>query len=257
MLEKIKHYFRDELWNFPLSREKGWRAFWVKWLRIGYLAGRGFYQDKCSLSASSLTYYTLMSIVPILAMAFAISRAFGYNEVLRAELLQRFQDQNAALVVIFNYADLFLEQARGGLIAGVGLLILFLTVALLLSNLEGILNEIWGVKKLRSWKRIASDYFTLMLIAPVLFVIASSTSVFVVDLFEIGIRALPFSLWAISWLLFLVNLIPYCLFWILFTLIYIVMPNIKVHFRSACLGGSFQRASMSSSNGSTSISRSE
>ncbi len=239
MLQKIKSYFRDGLWNFPLSQERGLRRFGLKWLRIGYLAGRGFVQDKCSLGASSLTYYTLMSIVPLIAMAFAIARGFGYDEMLRAELLQRFQDQNAALVEIFKYADTFLEQARGGVIAGIGVVILFLTVALLLSNLEGILNHVWGVKKLRSWRRILSDYFALMLIGPVFFVFASSTSVFIVDFLEIGIRTLPISLWAMSWLLFLVNVVPYCLFWILFTFIYLFMPNTKVHFRSAGLAGLF------------------
>lgn len=239
MLDKIKHYFRDELWNFPLSREKGWRRFRLKWLRISYLAARGFYQDKCSLSASSLTYYTLMSIVPILAMAFAIAQGFGYHETFKAELLQRFQDQNAAFTELFKYADTFLEQARGGVIAGVGLVILFLAVTLLLINLEGILNHIWGVKKLRTWRRIISDYFALMLIGPIFFVVASSMAVFIVDHLEIGIRALPLTPWAITWLLFLVNVVPYCLFWILFTFIYLFMPNTKVHFRSACLAGLF------------------
>lgn len=239
MFAKIKYYFSETLWNFPLSQEAGIRRFKVKWLRIAYLATRGFYQDKCSLSASSLTYYTLMSIVPVLAMAFAIARGFGYHEVLRKELLERFPDQNAAFVELFKYAETFLEQAQGGVIAGVGLVILFLTVALLLSNLEGILNHIWGIHELRPWKRILSDYFALMLIAPIFFVVASSMAVFVVEYLEIGIRALPISGWAISWLLFLINLVPYCLFWILFTFLYLFMPNTHVHFRSAAIAGLF------------------
>ena len=239
MLQKIKHYFSETLWNFPLSQEKGFRRFWLKWLRITYLSLRGFYQDKCSLSASSLTYYTVMSIVPVIAMAFAVARGFGYHDTLRSELLERFPDQNTALVEIFKYADSFLEQARGGVIAGVGLVILFLTVALLLSNLEGILNQIWGVKNLRSWKRIISDYFALMLIGPILFVVASSMAVFIVEYLEIGIRVLPISAWAVSWLLFLVNLVPYGLFWLLFTFLYFVMPNTHVRFRSAALAGLF------------------
>src|SRR5579872_2827647 len=110
-MEKIKNYFREELWNFPLSQEKGWRRFKFKWLRIAYLSAKGFYQDNCATNASSLTYYTLMSIVPVIAMFFAIARGFGYHENLRQSLLQRFEDQSAALVAIFDYADKFLEQA--------------------------------------------------------------------------------------------------------------------------------------------------
>ncbi len=178
-----------------------------------------------------------MSIVPVLAMALAIARGFGYSELLRQELFNRFQDQNEALTQIFQYADNFLDQAKSGIIAGFGFALLFLTVILLLRNLEGILNGIWGVKKLRSWRRVLTDYFAVVLIAPVIFVIASSVSVFVVDILEKGIRLLPASLWAISWLLFLVHLVPYCLFALFFTFLYLFMPNTKVHFASALLGG--------------------
>ncbi len=237
-MDKFRNYFCEELWNFPLSKEKGWRRFRFKWLRIAYLSVRGFYRDKCTLNASSLTYYTLMSIVPVIAMFFAIARGFGYHENLRRDLLERFQDQNAALVAIFDYADKFLEQARGGVIAGIGLIILFWSVTFLLFSLEGILNQIWGVK-MRSWRRIFSDYFALMLIAPVLFLLASSITVFVVDQIEIGIRALHLPGWGVSGLLFLVNILPYGLFCLLFTFIYLFLPNAKVHFRSAFVGGLF------------------
>ena len=237
-MEKIKHYFREEIWNFPLRKEKGWNHFKFKWLRIGYLSMRGFYRDKCTLSASSLTYYTLMSIVPVLAMAFAIAQGFGYQDVFRRQLLQSFQDQNATFIQLFDYADKFLDQARGGVVAGVSLIILFWSVALLLNSLEDILNQIWGAK-MRSWRRILSDYFASMFIAPFLFLLASSITVFVVDQLENGIRLLPLPFWGISLLLFLVNLLPYGLFWIFFTFIYLFLPNAKVHLRSAMLGGLF------------------
>jgi len=239
MLDKIKHYFGSSLWNLPLSQEKGGRRFWIKWIRISYLSVRGFYQDKCSLSASSLTYYTLMSIVPVFAMAFAIARGFGYHEVLKHQLLNRFQNQNMALNEAFKYSDTFLAEMRGGLIAGIGLAILFLTVALLISNLEAILNQIWRAKNFRTWQRILGDYFALILVGPVFFIIASSTTVFVVDRLEILIKALPFPDWTIHSLSFLANLIPYCLFWIFFTFIYLFIPNTKVRLRSASLAGLF------------------
>lgn len=242
MLRNFRTYFREALWNFPLSQETGFRHFWLKWLRISYLALRGFFRDKCSLSASSLTYYTIMSIVPILALALAIARGFGYQEKLQAEMLHRFPDQEVAFTELFKYASTLLEQAKGGIIAGVGLGLLFLTVALLLHNLEGILNHIWGVKKQRRWQRIASDYFAIMLIAPIFFIFASSVTVFVVESIEKGIEVLPISKWAISWLLFLVNLIPYGLFGFLFTFLYLVMPNTQVSFRSASIAGIFAGA---------------
>lgn len=237
MWERIDQFFSEDLWNFPLSQEKGWRRFRFKWLRIFYLAGRGFFQDRCSLSASSLTYYTLMSIVPVLAMAFAVAGGFGYHDLFRKSVLDSFREQSAALTEIFAYADKFLDQAKGGIVAGIGFVVLFWTVALLLSSLETILNEIWGVKTLRSWRRILSDYFALMLIGPFLFILASSATVFIVGELQLLIRSSPQIPFASSALLFLASMIPYCLFWFLFSFVYIFMPNAKVKFVSALWGG--------------------
>jgi membrane protein len=149
MLNGMKRYLSEGLWNFSLSRETGRRRFLFKWLRVSYLACKRFYSDRCPLSASSLTYYTLMSLVPMLAMALAVSRGFGYSELMRQQLLERFQEQNEVLNKLFDYADLFLEQAKGGVIAGFGVAILFLTVALFLSNLESILKKKMKIKKKR------------------------------------------------------------------------------------------------------------
>lgn len=239
MYERARRFFQEDLWNFPLREQRGWRRFCFKWLRIAYLSIHGFYQDKCSLSASSLTYYTLMSIVPVLAMSFAIAGGFGYNDYLRQQILQQFQEHNAAFTELFSYSDKFLEQARGGLVAGIGFIILFWTVCLLLNNLEAILNHIWGVKNNRSWRRIFSDYFALMVIGPFFFLLFSSITVFVVGKLAAAIKLLPLFSGAISLLLFLVNLLPYCLFWIFFSFIYLFMPNVKVHLSSAFWGGFF------------------
>lgn len=237
MFEKIKHYFSESLWNFPLAKEMGTRFLFFKWLRIFTLAGRGFVRDKCSINASSLTYYTLMSIVPMLAMGIAIARGFGFHETFRADVLNRFQEQNTAFIEMFHYADAFLEEARSGIIAGFGVGILLITVALLFTNLEKILNHIWGVRKLRSWKRILTDYFAIMLIAPIFFLIANSISVFVINRFEMGIRSLSLSTSVSATIHFLVGLLPYGLFWVLFSFIYIFMPNTKVRIASAFVGG--------------------
>ena len=237
MYEKILRYFREDLWNFSLSQEKGFRYFFFKVLRILSLAIRGFFRDRCALHASSLTYYTVMASVPTLAIAFAISGAFGYHDDLRRRLLQHFAQNRDVLEIVFSFVDRMIDQAKGGLIAGIGLLILFWSVIQLLSNLESAMNEVWKVKKLRTWRRILSDYFALMLLGPLFFVIASSTAVFLVHKLSIGIHDLNLHAFLSGLLLFIVQLMPYCLFWFLFAFIYLFMPNTRVSFSSALLGG--------------------
>lgn len=235
MIEKVTRYFKETLWNFSIDQKKGMERFSKKWLRILYLSIRSFYLQS-TYSASSLTYFTLMSIVPLLALILAVFRGFGLHDLFQKQLLSRFPDQTEAFSQIFKYADVFLKKATGGIIAAFGFGVLFLSVLFLLHNLEEILNRLWNVKKHRNWKRILTDYFAILLILPIFFVIASTMTVFAVEYLESGLRFLHVSRWLIGWLSLIVNVLPYCLFWLLFLIIYVFMPNTKVRFRSAAIG---------------------
>lgn len=237
MFKKVKRYFSETLWNFSLHEKRGIDHFFFKWLRVFFLSMRRFWQNQCAMRASSLTYYTIMSIVPVLALAFLIAEKLGFYDRFREQMLSRFPDQQVAFLELFHYADNLLAHTRGGIVAGFGIFVLVLTVILLLSSLESALNYIWDVKQFRTWWRILTDYLALMFLAPLGFVIANSISIFVVHLSENVIRHLPLSEGAIRWLIVLINWIPYALFWLFFTFLYYVMPNVKVRFRSALVAG--------------------
>jgi len=237
MVHKIRRYLLEELWNFPLRKEKGARRFLFKSLRISVLAVREFFQDQCMLHASSLTYYTIMATVPILALSFAIARGFGFHDYLHERILLYFEQNRDILLQILSFVDNMIEQARGGIIAGIGIVVLFWSITQLLSNLEQSMNQIWKVKKLRSWRRIFTDYFALMLIAPCLFLLSTSASVFFVRKVAEGVALLHLNLFFSQLLLFIAKLVPYCLFWFLFAFVYVFMPNRRVPISSAFLGG--------------------
>jgi len=237
MFKKVKSYFSEDLWNFPLKNEKGTRKFMLKWLRIPYLTIKGFVQNNCGMAVSSLTYYTLLSVVPLLAMTVAFARAIGLQEHFREELIVRFQEHALALNAIFAYADSFINEVKGGVFASLGVGALLITAVFLLSDFERILNQIWGVKKRRSLNRWITDYLILLLIVPILFVGANSLMVFISKYLEIIFHELSIGDPFIDPLLFSVRLIPYGLFWGLFSFVYFFVPNIKVRFGSACIGG--------------------
>jgi membrane protein len=172
-----------------------------------------------------------MSIVPTLAIIFAIARGFGFQDYLRTELLQKFPDQQEAFTQFIALAEKVIEQTHGGLLAAFGVLLLFWSVTQLLGSMEETFNRIWSVDKVRSWKRIFSDYFILLLIAPFFFIVSSSILVFVMEYVDVWIVRLHLS--AVSPL---IRLIPSILFWIFFTFLYLFMPNTKVRLRSALIG---------------------
>jgi len=236
-ISKFFAFIRIDIWRIRLDDLPFGKSFLIKQLRMIILAFRGYNEDRCLLRASSLTFYTLLSIVPVAAMFFGIAKGFGFEKRLEKELFERFPGQEEVLSQVINFANSLLEQTRGGLIAGIGMLVLFWSVLKVLGHIEMALNDIWEIKKQRSWVRKFTDYLSIMLISPILVLMSGSVTVFITSQVT-QITQKVALLGAISPLIFsLLTLTPYVLIWALFTILYIIMPNTKVNFKAGLLGG--------------------
>jgi membrane protein len=240
ILEYITKFFafiRVDIWRIRLADLPFGKSFVLRQLRIIILAIRSYDEDRCLLRASSLTFYTLLSIVPILAMFFGVAKGFGFEKRLERELFDKFPGQEEILNQVINFATSLLEQTRGGVIAGIGLLVLFWSVLKVLGHIEMAFNDIWEIKEDRSWGRKFSDYLAIMLLAPILILLSGSATVFITtrvtqitqEVALLGVLSPLIS--------FLLKLIPYVLIWIVFTILYIIMPNTRVSFKAGFLGG--------------------
>ena len=231
-------FIRKDIWRIRLADLPFGQSFLIRQARIILLAFRGFLEDRCLLRASSLTFYTLLSIVPVVAMFFGVAKGFGFERRLKIELFDRFPGQEDILNQVINFANSLLEQTRGGgVIAGVGLLVLFWSVLKVLGHIEMALNDIWEIKKQRSWARKFSDYLSIILISPILVLMSGSVTVFI-ETQVTQITQKVSLLEAINPLISsLLQLAPYVLIWALFTILYIIMPNTKVKFKAGLLGG--------------------
>jgi membrane protein len=240
ILEYITKFFafiRVDIWRIRLADLPFGKSFVLRQLRIIILAIRSYDEDRCLLRASSLTFYTLLSIVPILAMFFGVAKGFGFEKRLERELFDKFPGQEEILNQVINFATSLLEQTRGGVIAGIGLLVLFWSVLKVLGHIEMAFNDIWEIKEDRSWGRKFSDYLAIMLLAPILILLSGSATVFITtrvtqitqEVALLGVLSPLIS--------FLLKLIPYVLIWIVFTILYIIMPNTRVSFKAGVLGG--------------------
>jgi len=237
MLSKIINFLKIDIWRIRLKNYPRRKSFFLKQLRIIVLAVRGFAEDKCKFRASALTFYTLLSVVPVIAMMFGIAKGFGLEKRVETELLQKMQGQEEAAKKVIDFANSLLENASGGFIAGVGVVFLFWAIIKVLSNIENSFNDIWGVKIPRSIARKFSDYLSMILLCPFLLIIAGSATVVISSQVRVVIQ--QFSVFnAIGPLiLFLLKLLPYGTIWFMFTFVFIFMPNTKVKLRSAILGG--------------------
>jgi membrane protein len=229
-----------DIWRIRLEDLPFGKSFLIKQLRIFLLTMRGFDEDKCFTRASSLTFYTLLSIVPVMAMLFGVAKGFGFENLLKDELRQlviTLPGQEKVLTKVIEYAESLLETTKGGVIAGIGLVLLFWSVVKVLSHIEASLNDIWEIKEARSWGRKFSDYLAVMLISPMLILVSSSATVFITSQITQLTEQIKL-LGMISPFIFLsFKLIPYLLIWILFTVIYVLMPNTKVSLKAGLLAG--------------------
>jgi len=230
-------FLKADIWRIRTSKLSTQKSFWIRQLRIILLAIRGFGEDKCQLRASALTFYSLLSVVPVVAMAFGIAKGFGFERLLERQLGENLQGQQEVLERIIGFANTLLENARGGLIAGVGVAVLFWTVIKLLGNIEKSFNDIWGIKTPRTMGRKFSDYLSVMLICPFLLIMASSVTVLITNYVTLIVEHLSFLGPLAGTIILSIKILPYGVIWIVFTFMYFFMPNTKVTLKSALLAG--------------------
>jgi len=159
MLDLLKR-FNHIIWNTPLSEISKGKTFIFKQLRIIVLAARGFSNDKVSMRASALTFYSLLSVIPIAAIVFAIAKGFGLDQTLQNLIVEKNQSEQEVLSWLLQNARIAIEKTSGGYIAGIGIIILFWSVMSLLNHIESSFNHIWQIRSARPWLRKFTDYLT-------------------------------------------------------------------------------------------------
>lgn len=237
MVARAIKFLKTDIWRMRLKDYPRSKSFFLKNLRIVLLAGRGFIEDKCKFRASALTYFSLLSIVPVIAMMFGVAKGFGLEGKVREQILKNMEGQEEIARRIINWADNLLSSASGGFMVGIGVIVLFWSIIKVLSNIEHSFNDIWGVKKPRSFNRKLSDYLSMMLICPILVILASTATLTISSQIQVFIQKVPFfePIWPLVSMM--LKMTPYVTLWIAFTFVFIFMPNTKVRFRSALLAG--------------------
>ena len=230
-------YCNEKLW-LPRSRDlPWWKRIPVNTVRVIILTARRFIQNQCTLKASALTFYTLFAIVPILALIFGIAKGFGLEKLLMEKIHAMASDYPAIAEKIIHFSDTMLRNAKGGLVAGIGVLLLIWSAIKLMGSIEANLNEIWGVRQGRSLIRKITDYATILIICPILLLTAGSGVVFAAAKMDSILTALPGGEYAGLLIRLGQGFFPLLITWLVFSFIYLTIPNTKVKWKSALIAG--------------------
>jgi len=239
MIEKIKTFVKRiirflsyDIWRLSKKDRSSKKIGFYNIVKAFILAIRNIDGQQLSTRASALTYSTLLSLVPLLAVLFAIARGFGFQNIVKSQLFSYFEGQQEMLEKSMAFIDKSIEYAQSGIFVGIGVILLLYTVINLLSSIEDNFNKIWQVKKGRTYYRMFTDYLALIIIAPVFLICNAGINVLLNTTAEqqylLGLVMSP-----------IMKVVPFLITILLFTILYIYIPNTKVKFKSALLGGIF------------------
>ena len=234
LLARTIRFVTYDIWRITENEVSGLKEIYINIIKTVILAVRGFQSENLQTKASALTYSTLLSIVPLLAVLLGIAKGFGFQGTVRQELFDYFPGHEMELNKAFEFVESYLAQAQGGVIIGVGLILLFYTVINLISSVEDTFNDIWQIQKSRPWYRKISDYLALFLVLPVLMTASSGLSIFMSTLQNSFLGQYLFFTPLVE--LFL-HIAPYIITTLAFTGLYVSLPNTKVRFVNGLVAG--------------------
>lgn len=234
MMSNLMHFLKVDIWRVQRDEVSAVRFFFYKLLKMLLLTVEWFLDKKMFVAAASLTYSTLLAIVPIIAVVFAIARGFGYNIYIEQWFRDSLSSQPQAAEIIISFVNSYLIHTKSGVFLGIGLLFMLWTVIMLIDNIEQVFNDIWQVNKPRSIYRTITDYTSMFFLAPIGIVVSSGLTLAVTSFAGNNLS----ETYVLGPLLrFLIDLTPFLLMSAVFVFLYVFMPNTKVNFSSAIVPG--------------------
>ena len=237
MALQLSKFIQEDIWmmsdkNLSLVQRTG-----INIIKTILLAIQGFKYDDCPLRASALTLYTLLSIVPVIALLFGVAKGFGFEKKLEEHLLEQASEHDTMMLQLIEFSQNMLSSTKGGVVAGIGIIVLFWSVIKVIGNIEESFNHIWKINKDRPLGRKLSDYLSLMMLAPVLLIASSSITVFIKTKITWFIEVIHLPEFGTKLVLFAMSFSPLLIMTILFSFIFIFMPNQKISMKAGIVAG--------------------
>ncbi|MBR5393316.1 MAG: YihY/virulence factor BrkB family protein [Prevotella sp.] len=233
LFKRLYQFLKVDIWQVQREDISPFRYLLYEIIKKVLLAVEYFTTKRMVDSAAALTYSTLLAIVPIMAVVFAIARGFGYNKYIETWFREALSSQPQVAEAIIGFVNSYLVHTKSGIFLGIGLLFMLWTVIMLISNIEKAFNDIWQVSTPRSIFRTITDYMAMFLLAPIIIVVTSGISIMMAT-FANGIGE---TLIVGPTLRFFLRLLPYIIMSGVFIALYVFMPNTKVKIKSAIIPG--------------------
>ncbi|MEA5113261.1 MAG: YhjD/YihY/BrkB family envelope integrity protein [Geobacteraceae bacterium] len=223
---------QERLLSTSLDELRGAKRQLFRFLKVTITVVNNFLEHRGLERASALSYTSILSFVPLFALAFAVLKGLGVQNTLEPLILERLAGGSGEVVdKIISY----INNTKMASVGAIGLAALMATVISLLGGIEEAFNHVWGVEETRSVYRKFSDYLSVILSGPLLLLAALSITTSLQS--QSVVRWLLKTAYVGDLVLMLFKFLPYLSIWIALVCLYKFMPNTRVKMSSAIVGG--------------------
>ena len=227
---RLKRFIRDDIWTLELENLSKAKARFVKYLKVMMITIKTFSSEKIGFQAVALSFFSTMSVVPFIAIVFAITGGFGLADKLKEFLYDYFNNSQQTIDMVLGFAQNIIDTAQSSLMGLVSALLFVWIVIWMMMNVEKVFNNVWKVQKSRKIFRRLSVIIVMLLVSPfIILVFFGGSFVYSHALSYIGLDVETFSVFKtiLSWALFAVVAT------FTFSAMYKFIPNAPVDYGSA------------------------
>lgn len=204
---RLIKFFAEEIWDLELEDLSRAKARFIKYAKVGIITAKTYAQQKIGPQAVALSYFSVMALVPFLAIVFGITGGLGLDGLLKEYLYTNFSSSQATIDQILSFSQNIIDTAQSGWMGFLNALLFLWIIFRLMSGVESAFNNVWKVNSTRSLVRRFSYYVIILMLSPFVILVLFSGSFIYTDLLEymeFGIEEFTFIKKLISWALFVV-----------------------------------------------------
>ena len=227
---RLKDFFKNDIWELDLEEFSKAKARAIKYLKVAAITIKTFSSEKIGFQAVALSFFSTMSVVPFVAIIFAITDGFGIAEPLKDLLYQYFDNSQQTIDMILGFAQNIIDTAKSSTIGLFSALLFAWIVVWMMMNVEKVFNNVWRVQTPRNIIKRLSVIIAMLFVSPfVVFVFFGGTVMYSHALSYLGldVESFTFVKTMLTWVLF------GAVATFTFSAMYKFIPNADVKYKEA------------------------
>ena len=227
---RLKDFFKNDIWELDLEEFSKAKARAIKYLKVAAITIKTFSSEKIGFQAVALSFFSTMSVVPFVAIIFAITDGFGIAEPLKDLLYQYFDNSQQTIDMILGFAQNIIDTAKSSTIGLFSALLFAWIVVWMMMNVEKVFNNVWRVQTPRNIIKKLSVIIAMLFVSPfVVFVFFGGTVMYSHALSYLGldVESFTFVKTMLTWVLF------GAVATFTFSAMYKFIPNADVKYKEA------------------------